>query len=73
MVLSILNDRAKLHAEGLNNVKFVRLDVTDSTTIDSAKEIIEKAEGKLDVLVNNAGMSRVSHFKTIMQYYRRSW
>jgi len=46
----------RLHAEGLKNVKFVHLDVTDSTTIDTAREIIEKAEGKLDVLVNNAGV-----------------
>lgn len=54
--LSNDNTRGRLHAEGLKNVKFVHLDVTDSTTIDTAKEIIEKAEGKLDVLVNNAGM-----------------
>jgi NADP-dependent 3-hydroxy acid dehydrogenase YdfG len=37
----------------------VRLDVTDAATINAAKETIEKAEEKLDVLVNNAGMSSV--------------
>ena len=37
----------------------MRLDVTDAATIHSAKETIEKAEEKLDVLVNNAGMSSV--------------
>ena len=31
------------------------LDVTDPATIQAAKETIEKAEEKLDVLVNNAG------------------
>jgi NAD(P)-dependent dehydrogenase (short-subunit alcohol dehydrogenase family) len=47
--------RAKLNADGLNTVKFVRIDVTDLATIQAAKETIDQAEGKLDVLVNNAG------------------
>ena len=47
--------RAKLHADGLNSVKFVRIDVTDLATIQAAKETIDKEDGKLDVLVNNAG------------------
>jgi NAD(P)-dependent dehydrogenase (short-subunit alcohol dehydrogenase family) len=48
--------RAKLKAEGIN-VKFVRLDITNLETIVAAKNVIEKAEGRLDVLVNNAGMN----------------
>ena len=48
-------NRAKLHADGLNTVKFVRIDVTDLATIQAAKKLIDQAEGKLDVLVNNAG------------------
>ena len=51
--------RDQLHADGLTTVKFVRLDVTDAATIQAAKETIEKAEEKLDVLVNNAGMLSV--------------
>jgi NAD(P)-dependent dehydrogenase (short-subunit alcohol dehydrogenase family) len=51
----VLRIRAKLIADGLNTVKFVRLDVTDIDTIQAAKETIDQAEGKLDVLVNNAG------------------
>ena len=47
--------REKLHANGFHTVKYVRLDVTDLTTIQAAKETIDLAEGKLDVLVNNAG------------------
>lgn len=47
----------QMQAEGLHTAKFVRLDVTDASTIQSAKETIEKAEGKLDVLVNNAAIS----------------
>jgi len=49
---------AQLHADGLKNVKFVKLDIADLETVKAAKEIIEKAEGKLDALVNNAGISK---------------
>jgi len=51
--------QAKLHADGFNTVKFVRLDVTDLGTIQAAKETIDQAEGKLDVLVNNAGIGKL--------------
>jgi len=44
----------RLHGDGFTNVKFVRLDITDAATINATKETIEKAEGKLDSLVNNA-------------------
>jgi len=37
------------------DVKFVPLDVTNIETIKAAKETIEKNDGRLDVLVNNAG------------------
>lgn len=37
--------------------KFVHLDVTDSKSIAAAKDTIEKAEGYLDSLVNNAGVA----------------
>jgi len=61
--LGARNERAgkeavgQLHADGLGSVKFVCLDVTDAASIQAAKETIEKAEDKLDVLVNNAGIS----------------
>jgi len=50
---------AKLHADGLNTVKYVRIDVTDLATIQAAKETIDQEEGKLDVLVNNAGIGKL--------------
>jgi len=39
------------------DVKFVQLDITDVSSVHAARDTIDKAEGKLDVLVNNAGMS----------------
>ncbi|PPQ81570.1 hypothetical protein CVT25_013414 [Psilocybe cyanescens] len=50
--------RESLHKKGLANVKFVLIDVRDIATIERAKETVEKAERKLDVLVNNAAISR---------------
>ncbi|PPQ67721.1 hypothetical protein CVT25_009327 [Psilocybe cyanescens] len=47
-----------LHRRGLTNVKYIFIDVTIPDSIERAKEIIEKAEGKLDVLVNNAAIAR---------------
>ncbi|KAL0581649.1 hypothetical protein V5O48_000350 [Marasmius crinis-equi] len=38
------------------DVKSVILDVTNDQSVNNAKETIEKAEGRLDVLVNNAGI-----------------
>ncbi|KAL0066809.1 hypothetical protein AAF712_006210 [Marasmius tenuissimus] len=49
--------QAKLRSEhNLDNVKFVQLDVNNTQSIESAKDIIEKEEGRLDVLVHNAGI-----------------
>ena len=46
---------AKLREEGLD-VRFVELDVTNSATILKAARFIDEQVGRLDVLVNNAGM-----------------
>ena len=37
--------------------RFVQLDVTDDASVQSALRSIDDSEGRLDVLVNNAGMS----------------
>ncbi|KAF9474198.1 NAD(P)-binding protein [Pholiota conissans] len=46
-----------LHSEGLSTVKPVMIDITKPSTIESAKNAIEAAEGRLDVLVNNVGIA----------------
>ena len=37
--------------------RFVQLDVTDDTSVETAMGVIDEREGHLDVLVNNAGIS----------------
>ena len=51
--------RQKLRAAGHQNVRFVLLDVTKADQIQAAKGRIEKEEGKLDTLVNNAAISKM--------------
>ena len=36
--------------------RFVRLDVTDDASVEEAMKTVDHAEGRLDVLVNNAGI-----------------
>ena len=47
---------AKLKAEGFD-AEFVLLDVDDAKTHESAAKYVEDNYGKLDVLINNAGIS----------------
>ncbi|KAI3606353.1 short chain dehydrogenase [Moniliophthora roreri] len=51
--------RKTLYDEGLSNVKFVQLDMTWKSSIQSAVDFIFKAEGKLDILVHNAALARM--------------
>ena len=47
---------AKLRNEGLD-AQFLKLDVTDSKDRAAAAEVLEKKFGRLDILINNAGIS----------------
>ncbi|MFE9201989.1 SDR family oxidoreductase [Micromonospora sp. NPDC007230] len=46
-----------LRAEG-TDARFVPLDVTDEVSVAAAAELVEQEYGRLDVLVNNAGIIR---------------
>lgn len=48
----------ELHNNGFNNIKAIEIDVTKLSTILEAKNIVETEQGKLDILINNAGISR---------------
>ncbi len=47
----------RLKAMGLKNVDFIQLDVTDINSIKSARHELEVKTKKLDILINNAGIS----------------
>lgn len=46
----------QLLENGFQNIKVIEIDVTKIATINSAKEIIDSEQGKLDILINNAGI-----------------
>ncbi|KAJ7086828.1 hypothetical protein B0H15DRAFT_886667 [Mycena belliarum] len=48
---------AKIKKEKNLDVKFVQLDVTDLASVEAAATKINQTEGRLDVLVNNAGIA----------------
>ena len=47
-----------LSEKGFENIKAIEIDVTKIDSIIAAKEIIENEQGKLDILINNAGISK---------------
>src|SRR5262249_4344790 len=51
---------AELAAEGAD-ARVVRLDVTDLDTVEAAAALIDREFGRLDVLVNNAAITRDLH------------
>jgi NAD(P)-dependent dehydrogenase (short-subunit alcohol dehydrogenase family) len=52
-------DRGEAAAKKLG-ATFVQLDVTDDTSVQDAMEVIDQRDGRLDVLINNAGISGVA-------------
>jgi NAD(P)-dependent dehydrogenase (short-subunit alcohol dehydrogenase family) len=47
----------KLHAEGLTNVEFIPIDVTNTSSIQQAAETMQARVTSLDILINNAGIA----------------
>lgn len=47
----------ELNENGFQNIKAIQIDVTNSDSILAAKNIVKKEQGKLDILINNAGIS----------------
>lgn len=47
----------QLNEEGFENIKAIEIDVTKQDSILAAKNIVEEEKGKLDILINNAGIS----------------
>lgn len=53
--------------EGVKNLHVIELDITDHKSIQTAVNYIYKAEGKIDVLVNNAGYGLVSTVEEVTE------
>jgi len=49
----------QLESEGFQNIVPIEVDVTNPDTILSARTVIEKESGQLDILINNAGISGI--------------
>lgn len=47
----------ELNKSGFENIEAIQIDVTKPDTILAAKNIVESEKGKLDILINNAGIS----------------
>ncbi len=47
----------ELKQNGFENIKAIQIDVTNPASISEAKSIVESEQGKLDILINNAGIS----------------
>lgn len=68
-------DRGKLAAQSLNgDVHPIQLDVTDIASIDAAVTQVEQQFGRLDILINNAAISRANgpESETMQDYIQRS-
>jgi NAD(P)-dependent dehydrogenase (short-subunit alcohol dehydrogenase family) len=48
----------ELKEDGFQNMRAIEIDVTNPDTIEAAKKTIESEQGKLDILINNAGISK---------------
>ncbi len=51
--------KAGLQAAGITNVDYLLFDVTDAGSLASAVQGLERKTGRLDVLINNAGISGI--------------
>ncbi|HEX8528694.1 MAG TPA: SDR family NAD(P)-dependent oxidoreductase [Cytophagales bacterium] len=47
---------AQLHAKGLTDVEWLRIDVADEKSVQQAHDDLAKRTDRLDVLINNAGI-----------------
>ncbi|MBD0262913.1 MAG: SDR family oxidoreductase [Tolypothrix sp. Co-bin9] len=65
----------KLHAEHNIDARAVQLDVTDNGSIEAAAKHIESEFGKLDILINNAGIAldRIPPSQLDIEVLRRTY
>ncbi len=49
----------ELNENGFDNIRAIEIDVTNPNSILAAQNIVETEQGKLDILINNAGISGI--------------
>lgn len=54
-----------LRALGIKNVEAIHIDVTDTASILAASSLLQQMIGKLDLLINNAGISGNSPYEVL--------
>src|SRR5947207_3238546 len=64
---------ARAAAQKTPNGRALKLDVTNPTDVAEAVRQIVAESGRLDVLVNNAGVNTMAHRVTIDQFPRDEW
>src|SRR5665647_1095189 len=57
------------NCEASNKINIIRLELTDSISIKKAVESVIQKEGRIDVLINNAGMHSGGPIETIPSEY----
>ena len=57
----------QLESEGLAP-EFIKLDISDQDSIQAARQIVEEKYGRLDVLINNAGINLRVKFLYVYLY-----
>jgi 3-oxoacyl-[acyl-carrier protein] reductase len=64
---------AALAASRFPRASGVRLNVIDEAEVDSVLETIARERGRLDIVVNNAGVNTMAHRVTIDQFPSEEW
>jgi len=69
----LVPDEARAAASATPNGRALKLNVTDSADIADAVRRVVSESGRLDVLVNNAGVNTMAHRVPIDQFPRAEW
>jgi NAD(P)-dependent dehydrogenase (short-subunit alcohol dehydrogenase family) len=60
-------------AAGLDGAMAVGVDIRDSASVEQAIGAIEASHGRLDILINNAGVNTLAHRVTIDDFPTQEW
>jgi len=73
VVADIDIEGAERVAANLNNATACKIDIRDVRSVDAAIAMVSERYGRLDVLVNNAGVNTLAHRVTIDEFPPEEW